>query len=80
MPGFREGNLIIDRYQVLSFLGGGLFSEVYKVKDLVSDKVLALKILKSEYKNQKEVSSRISQEFALLSHFNHPNIIAGFGF
>jgi Nif-specific regulatory protein len=76
MPGFREGNLIIDRYQVLSFLGGGLFSEVYKVKDLVSDKVLALKILKSEYKNQKEVSSRISQEFALLSHFNHPNIIA----
>ena len=75
MPGFREGNLIIDRYQVLSFLGGGLFSEVYKVKDLISDKILALKILKPQYKNQKEISSRISQEFTLLSHFTHPNII-----
>jgi len=40
MPGFREGNLILDRYQVLSFLGGGLFSEVYKVKDLLVIKSL----------------------------------------
>ncbi len=76
MPGFKDGSLIKDRYQVLSFLGDGLFSEVYKVKDLISDRVIALKILKPEYKEKPEYYSRISKEFYFLTHFNHPNIIA----
>ncbi|MEO0119331.1 MAG: sigma 54-interacting transcriptional regulator [candidate division WOR-3 bacterium] len=75
MPGFKDGSLIKERYQILSFLGGGLFSEVYKAKDLISDRIIALKILKPEYKEKIEYSSRLSKEFYYLTHFNHPNII-----
>ncbi|MEO0130708.1 MAG: sigma 54-interacting transcriptional regulator [candidate division WOR-3 bacterium] len=75
MPGFKDGSLIKDRYQVLSFLGDGLFSEVYKAKDLISDRIISLKILKPEYKEKPEYFSRLSKEFYFLTHFNHPNII-----
>ncbi|MDW8114293.1 MAG: sigma 54-interacting transcriptional regulator [candidate division WOR-3 bacterium] len=75
MPGFKDGSIIKDRYQILSFLGGGLFSEVYKAKDLINDRIISLKILKPEYKEIPEYSSRIAKEFYFLTHFNHPNII-----
>ncbi|MEO0090976.1 MAG: sigma 54-interacting transcriptional regulator [candidate division WOR-3 bacterium] len=80
MPGFKDGSIVKDRYQILSFLGGGLLSEVYKAKDLINDRIVALKILKPEYKDISEYSLRLSKEFYFLTHFNHPNIVTVFDF
>jgi Nif-specific regulatory protein len=71
---FRVDQLIADRYQVQEFLGGGEISEVYKVKDIIGNRIRALKI--SRDSATKEIGLKLNQEFFLLSRFNHPNIIA----
>jgi Nif-specific regulatory protein len=69
----KIGQLVADRYQVQEFLGGGDTTEVYKVKDIVGNRTLALKIPCEGA--TKEIGSQLNQEFFLLSRFNHPNII-----
>lgn len=69
----KTGQLVADRYQVQEFLGGGETTEVYKVKDIIGNRTLALKISLEDA--TKETGSQLNQEFFLLSRFNHPNII-----
>jgi Nif-specific regulatory protein len=71
---FQASQLVSDRYQVLSFLGGGEVTETYKVKDIVGNRVLALKVLREDA--PKEAELRLSREFYYLSRFTHPGIIA----
>lgn len=75
---FKIGQLIADRYQVQELLGGGEISEVYKVKDIVGNRILALKI--SRESATKEIEFQLNQEFFLLSRFNHFNIVAPIDF
>lgn len=75
---FKLNQLIADRYQVLEFLGSGEVTEVYKVKDIVGNRILALKI--SRESATKDIELKLSQEFFLLGHFNHPNIVAPIDF
>ncbi|MEO0093904.1 MAG: sigma 54-interacting transcriptional regulator [candidate division WOR-3 bacterium] len=75
---FKTGSLIAGRYQVLDYLGGGEITEVYKTKDLVGARIVALKI--SREPATKEIENQLNQEFFMLSRFNHPNIVAPFDF
>ena len=74
----KSAQLVADRYQILTFLGEGDITEVYKVKDLVGNRVLAMKIAKHPV--TKEIELRINQEFFHLSRFNHPGIVAPFDY
>jgi Nif-specific regulatory protein len=58
----------------MSLLGGGEVTEVYKVKDIIGDRVLALKVLRDDA--PKEAELRFSREFYYLSRFAHPGIVA----
>jgi Nif-specific regulatory protein len=66
-------HLLANRYQVLSDLGGGEVAATYKVRDVVSDRVLALKILREGA--TEGAGQRFSGEFYYLSRFTHPNIV-----
>jgi len=74
----QASQLVSGRYQVLSFLGGGQAAETYKVRDIVGNRVLALKILHEDA--PKEAELRLSREFYYLSRFSHPGIIAAFDY
>ncbi len=71
---FQPSQIVSDRYQIIEFLGGGEKTEVYKAKDLVTDRVLALKVLREA--REKEDGSLLSREFYYLSKLSHPNIVA----
>ncbi|MFO7650508.1 MAG: sigma 54-interacting transcriptional regulator [bacterium] len=71
---FQPGQLISDRYQVLERLGGGECTDVFRVKDIVGGRVLALKALASGA--PREAETRLTREFFYLSRFSHPGIIA----
>ncbi|MCX6841021.1 MAG: tetratricopeptide repeat protein, partial [candidate division WOR-3 bacterium] len=70
----RASQLVSDRYQIIELLGGGEITEVYKVRDIIADRILALKVLREDA--PKEAELRLSREFYYLSRFTHPGIVA----
>ena len=70
---FQVSQLVADRFQVLDRLGGGEFTETYKVTDTVANRVLALKTLRTGA--PKSAEARLNREFYSLSRFSHPGIV-----
>lgn len=68
-PGQRLGD-----YEVLEVLGAGGMGKVYKVRNLISDRIEAMKIILPTLANQKDLADRFLREIKLLGSLNHPNI------
>jgi Nif-specific regulatory protein len=66
--------LIADRYEVIERLGGGEISEVYKVRDQIANRTLALKTTRPGVSREEELG--LSREFYHLSRFNHPSVVS----
>ena len=69
----------IGKYEVEKFLGGGM-SRVYRAKDNVLGRSVALKILTDVAAGDKEAKARFLQEARLASNIAHENIIAVYDF
>jgi Nif-specific regulatory protein len=71
---------VANRYEVIKSIGRGGWGKVYLVKDLTQKEnpPLALKLIPSNI-SQGELL-RLKQEFYLLSHLSHPNILKVFDF
>ena len=85
MPGRRDrkndgkfsiGDLILNRYKVLSLLGQGGMGVVYKCFDEVAGIEIALKALPPELSNNTLEMEDIKDNFQLVHHLHHPNIAA----
>ena len=66
----------IGDYEVLSILGLGGMGKVYKVRNVISDRVEAMKILLPDLTSQQSLADRFLREIRLLATLNHPNIAA----
>lgn len=60
------GRVIAGSYEVLQFLGGGGFGNVYKVRNLRLDDIEALKIIHPEHLREREPLERFRREARLL--------------
>jgi serine/threonine protein kinase len=69
----------VGKYEVEKFLGGGM-SRVYRAKDSVLGRSVALKILAGENAADPEAKARFLQEARLASTTAHENIIAVYDF
>jgi hypothetical protein len=67
--GARKGD-----YEILGVLGAGGMGKVYKVRNVLSDRVEAMKVLLPNAEGQKDLAARFSQEIKVLASLNHPNI------
>src|SRR5208283_1794806 len=70
---FQIGDKIGD-YQIIGVLGAGGMGRVYKVKNLISDRVDAMKLLLPDLANEPELADRFLREIKVLASLNHPNI------
>jgi hypothetical protein len=70
---FVTGQKIGD-YEVISVLGAGGMGKVYKVRNVISDRTEAMKIVLANLAGQKELADRFTREIKLLASLNHPNI------
>lgn len=69
VPGQRIGD-----YEILGVLGAGGMGKVYKVRNTISDRVEAMKILLPNLAAQKDLADRFLREIKLLASLDHPNI------
>jgi eukaryotic-like serine/threonine-protein kinase len=72
---FKLGQHIGD-YEILSILGMGGMGKVYKVRNIISDRVEAMKILLPDLGSNQSLADRFLREIRLLATLNHPNIAA----
>jgi eukaryotic-like serine/threonine-protein kinase len=72
---FTVGQSVGD-YEVLSILGLGGMGKVYKVRNIISDRVEAMKVLLPDLNSHQSLADRFLREIRLLASLNHPNIAA----
>lgn len=64
----------IGDYQVTGILGAGGMGKVYKVRNVISDRVEAMKVLLPDLAASPELADRFLREIKVLAMLDHPNI------
>jgi len=67
---------IVGDYQVVGILGAGGMGQVYKVRNVISDRVEAMKVLLPDLVNQPDLADRFLREIKVQASLEHPNIAA----
>jgi eukaryotic-like serine/threonine-protein kinase len=77
-----EGVLLNDRYQLLEQLGTGGMAFVYRARDVVLDRDVAIKVLRKDYSDNEEFQNQFRLEARSAANLSHPNIVTvhDFGF
>ncbi|MBE0669361.1 MAG: serine/threonine protein kinase [Anaerolineales bacterium] len=77
-----EGALLNDRYQLLEQLGSGGMADVYRARDLMLDRYVAIKVLRKDFSNNPEFQNQFKLEARAAANLSHPNIVTvhDFGF
>jgi hypothetical protein len=61
-------------YEILGVLGSGGMGKVYKVRNVLSDRIEAMKVLLPNLADQQELADRFLREIKVLASLNHSNI------
>src|SRR6266508_2299343 len=64
----------IGEYEVVGLLGAGGMGKVFKVRNTISDRVEALKILLPDLAGEPDLADRFLREIKVLASLDHPNI------
>ena len=64
----------VGDYEVVGILGAGGMGQVYKVRNVISDRVEAMKVLLPDLANQPELADRFLREIKVQASLEHPNI------
>ncbi len=70
----------IDKYVVLGELGRGAMGTVYKARDPVLDRLVAIKMMSEELLIEEEMRGRFVREAKSAAALQHPNIVTVFDF
>ena len=71
----ETGSFIADRYEILEKIGAGGMSDVYKAKDQVLGRFVAVKILKQEFAEDVNFVTKFHTEAQSAAGLQHPNIV-----
>ena len=66
----------VGDYQILNELGSGGMGRVYRVRNVISDRIEAMKVLLPDLAGRQELATRFLREIKLMASLDHPNIAA----
>jgi eukaryotic-like serine/threonine-protein kinase len=72
----EEPSKRIGDYQILDELGSGGMGRVWRVRNVITDRVEAMKVLLPDLAGRQELAARFQREIKLMASLNHPNIAA----
>jgi serine/threonine-protein kinase len=73
-----QGTIVGHRYRIIDLIGTGGMAHVYRAVNLSSRKIVAIKVLKDEYRNDAEFLRRFEREARAVLHLSHENIVRAF--
>ena len=71
-----EGRLLGNRYEIIENVGNGGMATVYKAKDHVLNRFVAVKVLRDEFTTDDEFVKRFNVEAQAAASLTHPNIVS----
>ncbi len=83
MPVYQDpliGTKLSDRYEIISLIGEGGMGVVYKARQAVMDRFVAIKMLQAKLISDASSVKRFYHEAKAVSRLNQPNIISIFDF
>ena len=69
------GEVLGDRYELIEKIGEGGMAIVYKARDNKLSRLVAVKILKKEFANNKDISDKFKKEATAVANFSDANIV-----
>lgn len=72
----EEANKRIGDYQIIDELGSGGMGRVWRVRNVLTDRIEAMKVLLPDLAGRQELAARFLREIKLMASLNHPNIAA----
>lgn len=74
--------ILNDRYQLEERLGSGGMAVVYRARDLMLERYVAIKVLRENFSDDPDFQERFRQEARAAANLSHPNIVTvhDFGF
>ncbi|MDD6157226.1 MAG: Stk1 family PASTA domain-containing Ser/Thr kinase [Lachnospiraceae bacterium] len=70
-----EGMYLADRYEIISKVGAGGMSDVYKAMDHILGRYVAIKVLKQEFSEDRTFVTKFRTEAQSAAGLEHPNIV-----
>lgn len=71
----KEGVILGERYEIISRIGSGGMADVYKAKDHKLNRMVAVKVLKPEFREDKTFIRKFRTEAQAAAGLSHPNIV-----
>ena len=71
----KVGMFLADRYEILGKVGAGGMSDVYKAKDHILSRIVAIKVLKTEFSEDRTFVTKFRTEAQSAAVLEHPNIV-----
>ncbi|MFZ2096716.1 MAG: protein kinase [Anaerolineales bacterium] len=77
-----SSNLLNNRYQLEGRIGSGGMAEVYRARDQMLERMVAIKLLREDFSQDPAFRERFRQEAKAAANLSHPNIVTvhDFGF
>ena len=69
------GKKLDGRYELIELIGVGGMADIYRARDIEEDRVVAVKILKTEFAGSDEFLRRFRNESKAIALLSHPNIV-----
>ena len=73
-------SLLSNRYQVDGRIGSGGMAEVYRARDLMLERTVAIKLLREDFSKDESFRERFRQEAKAAANLSHPNIVTIYDF
>ena len=67
--------ILDQRYELQELIGGGGMADVYRARDKLLDRPVAVKILHDQFKNDREFIEKFHREAQAAARLSHPNIV-----
>ncbi len=69
------GKRINDRYEILELIGGGGMAFVYKARDIILERDVAIKVLQPQFSSDEQFIKRFRREAQAATSLAHPNVV-----
>lgn len=72
----RAGDILGNRYEIIELVGNGGMATVYEAKDHRLNRIVAIKVLNSQFGDDQEFIKKFNIEAQSAASFVHPNIVS----